>query len=158
MSRRLASGVQEGVAGREGDEGMARQTEPRVGCGAAIVADGRILLLRRLKAPEAGCWGLAGGKIDLFETAEAAMRREVAEELGIIVGRADWLCWVDQIDRAAGTHWVAPVFHVHDFTGTPRNCEPTKHEGPVWYPLDALPQQLTTPTRVAVAALLGVGA
>ena len=135
---------------------MHGMTEPRVGCGAAIVADGRILLLRRLTDPEAGCWGLAGGKIDLFETAEAAMRREVAEELGITVGAADLLCFVDQIDRVAGTHWVAPVYRVHDFTGTPHNREPAKHDGPAWFSLDALPADLTTPTRIALAALRGV--
>lgn len=132
---------------------MTNQIEPRVGCGAAIVVDGAILLLRRLTEPEAGCWGLAGGKIDLFETAIEAMRREVAEELGIVVEAAELLCFVDQIDRAAGTHWVAPVYRVLRFTGTPRNVEPAKHEGPVWYLLDALPERLTTPTRAAVAAL-----
>ena len=130
-----------------------KQSEPRAGCGAAIVVDGRILLLRRLNDPEAGSWGLAGGKIDLFETAEAAMRREVGEELGIVVGTVELLCFVDQIDVAAGTHWVAPIYRVLSFTGTPRNCEPAKHDGPVWYPLDALPPNLTTPTRAAVAAL-----
>ncbi len=138
---------------------MADRTvgEPRAGCGAAIVRDGRILLLRRRTEPEAGSWGLPGGKIDLFETAEAAMRREVAEELGIVVGEAALLCCVDQIDRAAGTHWVAPVFLVRDFTGIARNVEPAKHDGPVWYALDALPDALTTPTRVALAALAGRG-
>lgn len=128
-------------------------TEPRVGCGAAIVADGRILLMRRLREPEAGHWGLAGGKIDLFETAEQAMRREVAEELGIVVDEADLLCFVDQIDRDRGTHWVAPVFVVRSFRGEPRNCEPEKHEGPAWFALDALPAPLTTPTIAAIAAL-----
>lgn len=136
---------------------MIRQQEPRAGCGAAIVQDGRILLLRRLTDPEAGCWGLAGGKIDLFEPAEAAMRREVAEELGITVGAVDLLCFVDQIDRAAGTHWVAPIYRVLTFTGEPRNVEPTKHEGPVWFALDAVPEALTTPTRVALAALAALG-
>lgn len=126
---------------------------PRAGCGAAIVAGGRLLLLRRLTEPEAGCWGLPGGKIDLFETAESAMRREVAEELGIVVGEAELLCCVDQIDRAAGTHWIAPVFLVRRFTGTPSNIEPAKHDGPAWFPLDALPTALTTPTRAALAAL-----
>lgn len=125
----------------------------RVGCGAAIVVDGRILLLRRPTRPEAGCWGLPGGKIDPFETAEAAMRREVLEELGITLGPAELLCFVDQIDRVEGTHWVAPVYHVRDVIGTPTNREPTKHEGPAWFPLDALPEALTTPTRVAIAAL-----
>lgn len=135
---------------------MSDVREPRVGCGAAIVVEGRILLLRRLIPPEAGCWGLPGGKIDLFETAAAAMRREVLEELGIVVTEAAWLCFVDQIDRAAGTHWVAPIYRVTAFTGEPRNVEPAKHEGPAWFPLDALPDRLTTPTKAALAALRGL--
>lgn len=132
---------------------MTHSLEPRLGCGAAIVVSGRILLLRRLTAPEAGCWGLAGGKVELFETADTAMRREVAEELGITVGFAELLCVVDQIDRTAGTHWFAPIFRVDAFTGTPRNVEPDKHDGLAWFPLDAMPLGLTTPTHAALAAL-----
>jgi 8-oxo-dGTP diphosphatase len=67
------------------------QAEPRVGCGAAIVADGRILLIRRLTAPEAGHWGIPGGKIDLFEPAPAAAAREIAEEIGIMIEPRDLL-------------------------------------------------------------------
>lgn len=129
------------------------QTEPRVGCGVAIVVDGAILLLRRKTEPEAGCWGLPGGKIDLYETAAQAAEREIAEELGIGVRCTDLLCLVNQIDREKGTHWVAPVYRVERYDGEPRNCEPKKHEGPRWFPLDALPPELTTPTRTAVAAL-----
>ena len=136
---------------------MTRQIEPRVGFGAAIVVDGAILLLRRLTEPEAGCWGLAGGKIDLFESAADAMRREVKEELDIVVETAELLCFVDQIDRAAATHWVAPIYRVLRFTGTPRNVEPGKHEGPRWFPLAALPDALTTPMRAAVRALAALG-
>lgn len=129
------------------------QTEPRAGCGAAIVVDGRILLLRRNKEPEAGCWGLPGGKIDLFEDAVTATAREVAEELGIAIRPVDLLCFVDQIDRDAHTHWVAPVYLLDRFSGTPRNVEPDKHDGPQWFALDALPDRLTTPTRFAIEAL-----
>ncbi|MGF7149090.1 ADP-ribose pyrophosphatase YjhB (NUDIX family) [Sphingomonas zeicaulis] len=131
------------------------QSEPRAGCGAAIVVDGRILLVRRMKEPEAGAWGLPGGKIDLFESAAAATRREIAEELGIAIAPVDLLCFVDQIDEAAGTHWVAPVYLVTNFIGEPVNLEPTKHDGMDWFALDALPERLTTPTRAAVAALRG---
>lgn len=129
------------------------QSEPRAGCGAAIVAGGRILLVRRRTEPEAGAWGLPGGKIDLFEPAAEAVRREIAEEIGIAIAPVDLLCFVDQIDRAASTHWVAPVYLVTDFTGTPANLEPAKHDGMAWFALDALPERLTTPTRAAVAAL-----
>ena len=129
------------------------QSEPRVGCGAAIVRDNALLLLRRKTEPEAGCWGLPGGKIDLFEPAATAAEREIDEELGIGIECRDLLCLVDQIDREAGTHWVAPVYLITHFTGEPRNCEPQKHEGPCWFPLNALPDRLTTSTRAAVAAL-----
>lgn len=128
-------------------------TEPRVGCGAAIVVDGRILLIQRLTEPEAGCWGLPGGKIDLFEAAPAATAREIEEELGIAIDPSDLLCFVDQIDDVAGTHWVAPVYLVTAFSGEPRIVEPEKHGGLGWFALDALPAALTVPTRVAVRAL-----
>ena len=84
------------------------------------------------------------------------MRREVLEELDIVVTEASWLCFVDQIDRAQGTHWVAPIYHVTGFTGVPCNVEPTKHEGPAWFALDGLPDRLTTPTKAALAALKGM--
>lgn len=129
-------------------------SEPRVGCGAAIVDDdGRLLLIRRRTEPEAGCWGLPGGKIDLFETSPEAARREVKEELGIDIDPVRLLCVVDHIDAAAGIHWVAPVYLIADFRGTPRNVEPDKHDAFDWFALDALPAPLTTPTRFALEAL-----
>ena len=38
-------------------------------------ADGRVLLCKRLKAPEAGFWNIVGGKVDLMETSDIAARR-----------------------------------------------------------------------------------
>jgi ADP-ribose pyrophosphatase YjhB (NUDIX family) len=125
-------------------------TEPRAGCGAAIVVDGRILLMRRLKAPEADHWGLPGGKIDLFEPASDACEREIAEELGLVILADDLLCLVDLIDRAEGTHWIAPVYLVTSYLGEPRNMEPAKCGAIGWFDLEAPPHPLT---RAAVAAL-----
>lgn len=128
-------------------------SEPRVGCGAAIVRNGRILLMRRLKAPEAGCWGIAGGKVDLYETAAEAARREIAEELGVGIAADELLCLVDQIDRAAGEHWLSAVFLAERFEGEPRILEPHKHEGLAWFDLSALPAPLTAAAAAAIAAL-----
>jgi len=127
--------------------------EPRVGCGAAIVRDGAILLMRRLKAPEAGCWGIAGGKVDLYETASEAARREIAEELGVAIAAEPLLCIVDQIDREAGEHWLSAVFLAETFKGEPRLLEPHKHEGLAWFDLNATPAPLTAAAAAAIAAL-----
>lgn len=131
---------------------MVGSMKPAVGCGAFILRDGRLLLIRRVKAPEAGCWGLPGGKVDLFETAAQAAMREVREEVGLETVAGPLLCVVDQIDRAAGTHWVAPVYRVASVQGEPHLCEPHKHDGLGWFALDALPQPLTIATQVAVQA------
>jgi ADP-ribose pyrophosphatase YjhB (NUDIX family) len=122
---------------------------PRVGVGAAILRDGRLLLIRRLRSPEAGCWGLPGGKVDPFETVQDAVRREVAEELGVELVGERLLCVVDQIDRAEGDHWVAPVFVAHEYRGEPKLLEPEKHSAFDWFALNALPSPLTQAVKTA---------
>ena len=49
---------------------------------AVIERDGRFLVARRLAGTHlAGCWEFPGGKVHDGETEEAALRREIAEEL-----------------------------------------------------------------------------
>lgn len=53
---------------------------------AIIFRDGRVLIAqRRLDDAMGGKWEFPGGKIDAGETPEACLRRELYEELGIIV-------------------------------------------------------------------------
>lgn len=126
---------------------------PRVGCGAAILRDGRLLLAKRRRAPEAGCWGLLGGKVDAFERVEAAAAREILEEIGIRIRPERLLCVVNQIDRAAGEHWVSPVFLIETYDGEPALQEPEALSDLGWFALDDLPTPLTEATRQALAAL-----
>jgi 8-oxo-dGTP diphosphatase len=58
-------------------------------CVALIDGDGRVLLARRPEGkPMAGLWEFPGGKLNSGETPEAALVRELKEELGIEVAAA----------------------------------------------------------------------
>ncbi|MGA5201785.1 (deoxy)nucleoside triphosphate pyrophosphohydrolase [Streptomyces variegatus] len=69
----------------------------RIVVGAALVEDGRLLAARRSAPAElAGRWELPGGKVEPGETADAALVRELREELGVdaeVSGRVpgEWL-------------------------------------------------------------------
>lgn len=126
---------------------------PRVGCGAAILRGGALLLVLRLRQPEAGHWGLPGGKVDWGEATRATCAREIAEELGLTITPGRLLCMADTIDLGDGRHWVAPVYLIEDCDGEPEVLEPDKLGGCGWFPLDALPERITSATVAAVRAL-----
>lgn len=75
------------------------------------------------------------------------------EELGIVIRPTRLLCVCDQIDRSAGTHWLAPVYWVDAYEGNPRVMEPDKHAACGWFPLDRLPAPLTAAARMALEGL-----
>jgi ADP-ribose pyrophosphatase YjhB (NUDIX family) len=54
-----------------------------VGCALAREADGRVWLARRGFEPGRGRWSMPGGFVDLGETVETAIAREIEEELGV---------------------------------------------------------------------------
>lgn len=56
---------------------------PRAAVSAAIFRDGRLLLVRRGRAPASGLWSLPGGHIEPGEAALDAAARELREETGI---------------------------------------------------------------------------
>lgn len=127
---------------------------PRVGCGAAILRGGALLLVLRKRQPEAGHWGLPGGKVDWGEDTRATCAREIAEELGLTITPGRLLCVADTIDLGDGRHWVAPVYLVEDCVGEPVVLEPEALGGCGWFPLDALPSPLTAATLATLAALI----
>lgn len=126
--------------------------KPRVGCGAAILSDRRLLLVKRLKAPEAGHWSLPGGKVDFGERVADAVKREIAEELGVEIALTRPLGFVEMIGLD-GQHWVSPIYAAAITAGAPVNREPEKHEGFLWADLDAPPAPLALAAREAIARL-----
>ena len=69
---------------------MAREypAHPVVGVGAVVVRDGKALIIKRAHEPRKGEWSLPGGLLELGESLQDAVRREIKEEtsLEIAVG------------------------------------------------------------------------
>lgn len=94
---------------------------------AAIVlenSDGKILLSQRPEGKSmAGLWEFPGGKVEAGEAPEAALVREVREELGIEVAEND----LGPLTFASHTyetfHLLMPLFHCTCWRGEPQGLE-----------------------------------
>jgi mutator protein MutT len=73
--------------------------QPFVGVGAVLVRDGEILLEKRKNEPGKGKWSIPGGLVELGETVEEAVIREVKEETGLDVEKPEQVDVVDGITK-----------------------------------------------------------
>jgi 8-oxo-dGTP diphosphatase len=76
--------------------------QPLVGVGAVILIEGRVVLVRRAHPPMEGQWTLPGGTVELGETLEAALVREMREEVGLEIEVGPVVEVFDRIERDAG--------------------------------------------------------
>lgn len=97
---------------------------PSIGVGAVVVHEGRVLLIRRGKQPLLGRWVVPGGTLELGETLEEALVREVAEETGLEVRPLAFLTAFDRIQRDEDGrvlyHYVILDYLCERLSGEPR--------------------------------------
>jgi 8-oxo-dGTP diphosphatase len=90
-----------------------------------IDAAGRILIAKRPEGrPLAGLWEFPGGKMEPNEAPEAAVVRELAEELGIVIAPADLVPLTFASHAYPEFHLLMPLFLCRRWRGTP-----AAHEG-----------------------------
>ena len=83
---------------------------------AAIFYRGRFLLVRRGRAPGRGLYAFPGGRVEAGETLVEAVRREVMEETGALVGAVEHMVDLDLEPADGGAGFVLSV-HAAGFAG-----------------------------------------
>lgn len=88
---------------------------------ALIAPDGRVLVqLRPAGKTMAGLWEFPGGKVEAGETPEAALVRELAEELGIRVAEDDLAPVTFASAPLADRHLVLLLYACRSWEGVPQ--------------------------------------
>jgi 8-oxo-dGTP diphosphatase len=105
-----------------------------VAAAALVRNDGRLLLARRPEGKTmAGLWEFPGGKVETGESPQAALARELREELSIDVAEDDMEAFTFASHAYERFHLLMPVFLTRRWKG-----EPTALEGQtlVWTSAD----------------------
>lgn len=132
---------------------------PILQVGASVIVEdreGRVLLQRR---SDNGLWGYCGGSVELDEDVEAAARRELYEETGLVATEMELL----GVFSGPEMHYVYPngdevsnvdvVYICRGYTGK-LICQEGEVEELRFFPPDAIPAELSPPNRLPMREYL----
>lgn len=125
---------------------------PLLQVGASVIVEddqGRILLQLR---SDNHCWGYAGGSVELDEEVEAAARRELLEETGLLAHKMELF----GVFSGKDTHYIYPngdevscvdiVYLCKDYSGQ-LQCQPGEVDALQFFEANKLPENLSPPIR-----------
>jgi 8-oxo-dGTP diphosphatase len=135
-------------------DARAYPTRPFLAVSAAIVRDGRVLVVRRARAPANGLFSLPGGVVEAGETLTEAVKREVMEETAITIEPVALAGFRETITRDAHDkverHFVILPFAARWIAGEPRLNEELSEAR--WVRPAELADLATTPGLAAIVA------
>lgn len=139
--------------GRRNDGGNAMSGDLLVVVAAFLMdSEGRVLIAKRPEGRSmSGLWEFPGGKVEKGESPEAALMRELAEELGIEVRPGDLMPSIFASFPYENFHLLMPVFRCRDWRGTPR---PLEHAALKWVAPEHLADFPMPPADVPLVAHL----
>ncbi len=128
--------------------GIIRRRLVRIGqrrftvtAGAIIFDDGgNVLLLEHVFRPDSG-WGLPGGFLNKGEQPEAALRREMREEIGVELERVEML-----FARTLPEPRQIEIYFSARVIGSPQPCS-FEIRTAAWFAIENLPSELSQDQR-----------
>jgi len=119
---------------------------------ALIDADGRVLIAQRPEGKQlAGLWEFPGGKVEAGEPPEAALIRELEEELGIEVSESCLAPFVFTSHAYESFHLLMPLYLCRRWSGVVQNRE---HAALKWVRPDRLADYPMPPADEPLVAWL----
>jgi 8-oxo-dGTP diphosphatase len=119
---------------------------------ALTTEDGRILVQKR---PEgrvmAGLWEFPGGKIDVAETPEEALIRELNEELGIVIEARHLVPCTFASEDLGGKHLVLLLYRCRQWSGDPMSLDGQEIR---WVDIEAMKMLAMPPADAPFIAFL----
>lgn len=92
---------------------------PRTLATLAYATDGsRVLLHRRVKAPNLGLWVAPGGKLEADESPAECARREFREETGLEAESLELRGIMTEVSPRADYQWLTFIFLTDRYSGT----------------------------------------
>ncbi len=119
---------------------------------ALVDTDGRVLIAQRPEGKSlAGLWEFPGGKVEPGERPEAALIRELREELDITVREACLAPFVFASHAYDGFHLLMPLWLIRRWEGQPK---PLHHSRLTWVRPNALSDYPMPPADAPLIAYL----
>jgi len=104
-------------------DARAYPARPFLAVSAAIVREGKFLLVRRARPPASGLYSLPGGVVEAGETLKQALVREIAEETGMRIEPVALAGFRETIardgERRVERHFVILCFAARWLAGEP---------------------------------------
>ena len=105
-------------------DGRAYPTRPFLAVSAAILRDGKVLVVRRARNPAGGLYSLPGGVVEAGETLTDAVKREVDEETALVIEPVALVGYREVVARdgedKVERHFVILPFAARWIAGEPR--------------------------------------
>ena len=119
---------------------MHSRKSPKLTVDGIILKKGKILLIKRATQPFVDYWALPGGFVELNETTERAVEREIHEETNLTTKTKKLVGVYSNPKRDPRRHTITIAYLLETINGTAKKTEEAKEVK--YFAFDNLPQNI----------------